>query len=71
MHWNDPSTAENMLAIVKTVVGSEEEAQKVLERSRGEEVKKRLGEDTDFAVREGAFGLPWFVGELISNFPGG
>lgn len=47
-------------------MGSEEEAKKVLEASRGEVVKKKLSEDTELAVREGAFGLPWFVGEWMS-----
>jgi hypothetical protein len=56
-----------MLALVKTVVGSDEEAAKVLEASRGAEVKKKLGEDTEWAVREEAFGLPWFVGECLLN----
>ncbi|KAF2441127.1 thioredoxin-like protein [Karstenula rhodostoma CBS 690.94] len=67
VHWNDTSTEGNMLAIVITVVGSEEEARKVLEASHGAEVKKRLGEDTEMAVREGAFGLPWFVGEATNS----
>ncbi|KAL5391370.1 hypothetical protein DPSP01_001243 [Paraphaeosphaeria sporulosa] len=61
VHWNDPSTEENMLAILRTVVGGDQEARKVLEKSRGEEVKQKLGEDTERAVGEGAFGLPWFV----------
>ncbi|KAL5398432.1 hypothetical protein PMIN06_006560 [Paraphaeosphaeria minitans] len=61
VHWNDPSTEENILVILRTIVASEEEAGKVLEKSGGEQVKKKLGEDTERAVEEGAFGLPWFV----------
>lgn len=52
-----------MVALVSTIVGGQEEAQKVLEKSRSEEVKKKLTEDTELAVKEEAFGLPWFVGK--------
>ncbi|KAL5121838.1 hypothetical protein ACEQ8H_000053 [Pleosporales sp. CAS-2024a] len=61
VHWNDPMKPENLLAIVRTVVGSEEEARKVVERTKSDEVKKRLSENTEKAFTEGAFGLPWFV----------
>lgn len=44
-------------------MGSEEEAQMVVQKSREEEVKKMLAENTDRAFAEGAFGLPWFVGK--------
>lgn len=67
VHFNDPTKPENMLAIVTTVVGSEEEAKKVLEASKSSEVKKKLTEDTELAVKEGAFGLPWFVGEFLQS----
>lgn len=63
VHWTDPLKPENMLAIVKTIVGSEEEALKVIERAKSEEVKKKLATSTDQAYKDGAFGLPWFVGE--------
>jgi 2-hydroxychromene-2-carboxylate isomerase len=46
------------------VVGSDEEAKKVIERTKNEEVKKQLSRNTDEAFKEGAFGLPWFVGEF-------
>jgi 2-hydroxychromene-2-carboxylate isomerase len=36
---------------------------RVLEKTKGEEVKKLLGANKDAAFRGGAFGLPWFVGE--------
>jgi 2-hydroxychromene-2-carboxylate isomerase len=57
---------ENLNAIVHTVVGSEEEAKKVVDRTKSEEVKKRLSENTDRSFKEGAFGLPWFVGKFRS-----
>lgn len=63
MHWNDPSTPENILAIVTTIVGGEEEARRVIEASKGKEIKEKLTENTEWAVREEAFGLPWFVGK--------
>ncbi|KAJ4344625.1 uncharacterized protein N0V89_012369 [Didymosphaeria variabile] len=63
VHWNDPSTPENLLAIVSTIVGGEEEARRVIEASKGKEVKEKLTENTEWAVREEAFGLPWFLGE--------
>jgi 2-hydroxychromene-2-carboxylate isomerase len=65
VHWNDPMKLENLLAIVRTVVRSEEEAQKVVDRTKSEEVKKVLSGNTDQAFKDGAFGLPWFVGEFF------
>jgi 2-hydroxychromene-2-carboxylate isomerase len=65
VHYAEPTKPENLLAIVSTVVGGEEEATKVLEASKGEEAKKRLSGNTDKAFGEGAFGLPWFVGKCI------
>ena len=59
--WNDPIKLENLLAILTTVLGSEEEAMKVVERTKTEEVKKVLGGNTNKAFEDGAFGLPWFV----------
>jgi 2-hydroxychromene-2-carboxylate isomerase len=56
---------ENLMAIVRTVVGSDEEARKVVERTKSEDVKKVLSENTDQAFKDGAFGLPWFVGEYF------
>ncbi|KAH3916106.1 glutathione S-transferase kappa [Parastagonospora nodorum] len=60
VQYNDPMKPENLSAIVRTIVGSEEGAKKVLESTKGEEVKKRLSENTDKALKGGAFGLPWF-----------
>jgi hypothetical protein len=34
VHWSDPLKPENLLAIVRTVVGSEEAAQRVVEGTR-------------------------------------
>lgn len=64
VRWNEPTKPENMLAMVQTVLGSEDEAKKVLEAIKGDEVKKKLIENTNLAFKEGAFGLPWFVGEF-------
>lgn len=44
-------------------MGSDEEAKKVIERTKSEEVKGLLSENTEKAFKNGAFGLPWFVGE--------
>jgi 2-hydroxychromene-2-carboxylate isomerase len=63
VHWNDPMKPENLLAILRTVVGSEGEAKKVIERTKSDEVKKVLSGNTDKAFQDGAFGLPWFVGK--------
>jgi 2-hydroxychromene-2-carboxylate isomerase len=63
VHWNDPMKPENLQAIVRTVVGSDEEATKVIEKTKSDEVKNLLSANTDKAFQDGAFGLPWFVGE--------
>lgn len=64
-HWNEPTKPENLQAIVRTVVGSDEEATKVIERTKSDEVKGLLSENTQKAFKDGAFGLPWFVGKLL------
>jgi 2-hydroxychromene-2-carboxylate isomerase len=51
---------------VRTVVGSDDEAKKVIERTKTDEVKKLLSANTQQAFKDGAFGLPWFVGEFMS-----
>ncbi|KAF2034723.1 HCCA isomerase/glutathione S-transferase kappa [Setomelanomma holmii] len=61
VHWNDPMKPENMQGIVRTIVGSDEEARKVIERTKTDEVKKLLTANTNQAFKDGAFGLPWFV----------
>ena len=63
MQWSEPTKPENLLAILRTVVGSDEEAKKVLERTKTDEVKKVLTQNTDKAFKDGAFGLPYFVGK--------
>ena len=63
VQWNEPTKPENVQAILRTVLGSDEEARKVLERTKTEEVKKKLSGNSEMAFRDGAFGLPWFVGE--------
>jgi 2-hydroxychromene-2-carboxylate isomerase len=64
VHWSDPMKPENLQAMVRTIVGSDEEAQKVIERTKSDEVKNVLSENTQKAFKDGAFGLPWFVGEF-------
>ncbi|KAF2108977.1 thioredoxin-like protein [Lophiotrema nucula] len=61
VHYSEPTKKENLLGIVATVVGGEDEAKKVVERSTSEEVKKQLTANTQKAFDDGAFGLPWFV----------
>ncbi|KAF2474735.1 thioredoxin-like protein [Lindgomyces ingoldianus] len=61
VHYNTPTSPENLLDIIKTIVGSEAEAKKIVERSTTDEIKKQLIANTDKAFQEGAFGLPWFV----------
>ncbi|KAF9692482.1 hypothetical protein EKO04_009484 [Ascochyta lentis] len=61
VQWGEPTKAENLLAILRTVVGSDEVARKVLERSKTEEVKMALVRNTEQAFGDGAFGLPYFV----------
>jgi 2-hydroxychromene-2-carboxylate isomerase len=63
VQWNDPTKPENIQAILMTVLGSEEEARKVFGRTKTDEVKKALNGNTSKAFEDGAFGLPWFVGE--------
>lgn len=63
VHYSEPAKPENLLALVSTIVGSEEEAKKVLEASKGDEAKKLLTANTNKSFAEGAFGLPWFTGK--------
>jgi 2-hydroxychromene-2-carboxylate isomerase len=67
VHWNEPLKPENLHAMVSTTVGSDEEAKKVIERTKSEEVKKLLSGNTESAFGEGAFGLPYFVGEFCGR----
>ena len=63
VQWNDPTKMENMQAILRTALGSDKEAKEVIERTKTDEVKKALSANTSKAFEDGAFGLPWFVGE--------
>nr|BAI44787.1 similar to 2-hydroxychromene-2-carboxylate isomerase [Alternaria alternata] len=65
--WNDPTKPETLQAILKTVLDSDEEARKVIERTRTEEIKQKLGKNTTKAFEDGAFGLPWFVATNASG----
>jgi 2-hydroxychromene-2-carboxylate isomerase len=68
VQWNEPTKPENTQAILRTVLGSDEEARKVVERTKTDEVKKALNGNTNKAFEDGAFGLPWFVGEYSISF---
>ena len=68
VHYNEPTKPENLLALVKTIVGSEDEAKKVMEKSKSEEAKKKLTASTDDAFKDDAFGLPWFVGKFVLRY---
>lgn len=63
VQWGEPLKPENLQAILRTVVGSDEEAEKVLESTKSDEVKAVLSQNTEQAFKDGAFGLPYFVGE--------
>lgn len=65
MQWGEPLKPENLQAILRTIVGSDDEAKKVLERTKTDEVKNVLSQNTDQAFKDGAFGLPYFVGEYF------
>jgi 2-hydroxychromene-2-carboxylate isomerase len=67
--WSEPLKPENLLALVTRAVGGDEAAAKgVLEATKGAEVKKVLAGNTDQAFKDGAFGLPYFVGELLDAY---
>jgi 2-hydroxychromene-2-carboxylate isomerase len=63
VQWNDPTKPEILQALLSKVLDSHEEARKVVERAKTEEVKQRLARNTAKAFEDGAFGLPWFVGK--------
>lgn len=70
MQWNEPLKPENLQAMVKTVVGSNGEAKKVIDATKSDEVKKLLSANTEQAFADGAFGLPYFVGECVTSCGG-
>ncbi|MCJ1255016.1 hypothetical protein MMC24_002832 [Lignoscripta atroalba] len=53
-------TPEGILAVLEKTIGGAE-AKAVLEKSTTEEAKKLLSDNTEQALAEGAFGLPWIV----------
>jgi hypothetical protein len=65
VQWGEPLKPENLQAILRTVVGSDEEAKKVLEKTKTDEVKTVLSQNTEKAFADGAFGLPYFVGTYL------
>ena len=44
-----------------TKVLGEAEAKQVMEKMGSPEAKKKLSENSDWALEEGCFGLPWFL----------
>ena len=54
------SKAEVFGPVLLSVLGNDK-GKEVLAAAGGVEAKKLLADNTDLAVREGAFGLPWFV----------
>jgi 2-hydroxychromene-2-carboxylate isomerase len=55
--------------VLAKVLG-EQGAKEIVEASKGPDAKGRLSKNSDWAMEEGAFGLPWFVctnakGELM------
>ena len=54
---------EVVIAALAKVVG-EQDAEELFEKGTSPEAKKRLTEATEEAFKDGAFGLPWFVGEF-------
>lgn len=67
VQWGEPAKPENLLAILRTIVGSDDEAKTVLEKAKTDEVKNLLTQYTDQAFKDGAFGLPYFVGEFFKE----
>lgn len=65
VQWSEPTKPENLLAILRTILGSDEEAKKVLERAKTDEAKGLLTSNTEQAFKDGAFGLPYFVGKYV------
>jgi 2-hydroxychromene-2-carboxylate isomerase len=65
VQWGEPLKPENLQGILRTVVGSDDEAKKVLESTKTDEVKGVLSQNTEQAFKDGAFGLPYFVGEHL------
>lgn len=61
--WVEGKTINKPETIVPALasVFGEQEAKKIMEAVGSPEVKKRLGDNSDVAMGEGAFGLPWFV----------
>lgn len=53
---------ETVIEALAKVIG-EQDAKSVFEKGSSPETKKLLSERTDEAFADGAFGLPWFVGE--------
>lgn len=70
-HWveGQPMQKPEVAAacFAKALGGSAETGKAALEKGSTPEAKKMLSKNTDFAFEKGAFGLPWFVGRLLSS----
>lgn len=65
VQWSEPTKAENLQALLSTLLGGEEAAREVLEQAQTKEGKGVLAGNTQKAYEDGAFGLPYFVGECV------
>jgi 2-hydroxychromene-2-carboxylate isomerase len=63
--WADSKPIQQPAVAMEVLSGviGEQSAKKAFERANDDEVKRMLTRYTDEAFVEGAFGLPWFVGE--------
>ena len=50
-----------VISPVLVKVLGDSDAKKIMEKMSSPEAKKKLSENSDYAMAEGAFGLPWFV----------
>ena len=62
VHRQPIDSAPVVTSVLQRILGNED-ADAVLAASKSQEVKDALSRYTDEATDEGAFGLPWFVGE--------
>lgn len=57
---------ENLIPILEKTFG-EEQAKEILTKSTSDEVKKLLIANTDEALAEGSFGLPWYAATNVKG----
>jgi 2-hydroxychromene-2-carboxylate isomerase len=64
--WNEPKKMDDVEVAVKAMTSSGLDAERLFTRTRDDEVKNRLMENSQNAVARGAFGSPtFFVGDEI------